>query len=277
MAKVTLRDYQVDAVNFTQRVDKSLLCMRVGSGKTICAMFAIREFINRKKVDKAIIACTKSSVSVFKHDFKEKANLDVGLVEQPEELFDFLKGDKKICLVKHSMFEKLGNDLINIKKLEKISMSGVRVALVIDEAHKIQNPDGLAQEAYHRIDFLFDEVVLLTATPYSSCLSQFYGLICIIYPNLWKSKKAFFDNYIDELAIKDKFTRKIVRKEKIRYKNLKHFRKMIEPFTFFYYPAIALVHCEHHTQLTQEHMATYNDLCKGLLSEEELEKMEKTK
>ena len=105
MAKVTLRDYQVDAVNFTQRVDKSLLCMRVGSGKTICAMFAIREFINRKKVDKAIIACTKSSVSVFKNDFKEKANLDVELIEQPEELFEFLKGNKRICLVKHSMFE----------------------------------------------------------------------------------------------------------------------------------------------------------------------------
>ena len=168
MAKITLRDYQVGAVNFTQKVDKSLLCMRVGSGKTICAMFAIREYINKKQVDKAIVACTKSSVSVFKQDFKEKAGIDVELIETPEELFNFLKGDKKLCLVKHSMFEKLGNDLINIKKLEKISMSGLRVALVIDEAHKIQNPEGLAQEAYHRIDFLFDKVVLLTATPYSS-------------------------------------------------------------------------------------------------------------
>ena len=277
MAKIALRDYQVNAVNFTQKVERSLLCMRVGSGKTICAMFALREFINKKKVDKAIIACTKSSVSVFKNDFKEKANLDIELIEDPEELFTFLKGSKKICLVKHSMFEKLGSDLINIKKLEKISMNGVRVALVIDEAHKIQNPEGLAQEAYHRIDFLFDKVVLLTATPYSSCLSQFYGLICIIYPNLWKSKREFFNNYIDEITIKDPRTHRVVRKEKIRYKNLKHFRKMIEPFTFFYYPPIPLVHLEHHIQLSLEHMATYNELCKGLLSKEELEKMEKKK
>ena len=277
MAKITLRDYQVGAVNFTQKVDKSLLCMRVGSGKTICAMFAIREYINKKQVDKAIVACTKSSVSVFKQDFKEKAGIDVELIETPEELFNFLKGDKKLCLVKHSMFEKLGNDLINIKKLEKISMSGLRVALVIDEAHKIQNPEGLAQEAYHRIDFLFDKVVLLTATPYSSCLSQFYGLICIIYPNLWKSKREFFNKYIEEITIKDPRTHRVVRKEKIRYMNLKDFRNKIEPFTFFYYPVIPLVHKEWHTQLSPEHMAEYNELCKGLLSKEELEKMEKKK
>ena len=277
MAKIVLRDYQVEAVNFTQRVDKSLLCMRVGSGKTVCAMFAIREYINKKKVDKAIVACTKSSVSVFKQDFKEKAGIDVELIETPEELFNFLKGDKKLCLVKHSMFEKLGNDLINIKKLEKISMSGLRVALVIDEAHKIQNPEGLAQEAYHRIDFLFDKVVLLTATPYSSCLSQFYGLVCIIYPNLWKSKREFFNKYIEEITIKDPRTHRVVRKEKIRYMNLKYFRKKIEPFTFFYYPVIPLVHKEWHTQLSPEHMVEYNELCKGLLSKEELEKMEKKK
>ena len=277
MAKITLRDYQKEAVLFTQKVDKSLLCMRVGSGKTICAMFAIREFINKKQVDKAIIACTKSSVSVFKKDFKEKANVDVPLAESEAEFFDFLKGDGKICLIKHSMFEKLGNDLINIKKLEKLANEGLRLALVIDEAHKIQNPEGLAQEAYHRIDFAFNKVVLLTATPYSSCLSQFYGLICVIYPNLWKSKREFYRNYIDEITIRDRMTHRVVRKEKVRYRNLAHFRKIIEPFTYFYYPAIPLCHIEHHTQLTPEHMAEYNELAKGTLTEEDRKKIEEKK
>ena len=59
--------------------------------------------------------------------------------------------------------------------------------------------------------------------------------------------------------------------------NLKDFRNKIEPFTFFYYPVIPLVHKEWHTQLSPEHMAEYNELCKGLLSKEELEKMEKKK
>lgn len=269
MAKIILRDYQAEAVRFTQKVDKSLLCMRVGSGKTVCAMFAIREFLNRKQVDKAIIACTKSSVSVFQKDFEEKAGIEVPLIESVEELFEFLEGTKKICLVKHSMFEKAGNDLMTIKRLEKISMAGVRVALVVDEAHKIQNPEGIAQEAYHRIDFLFDKVILLTATPYSSCLSQFWGLICLIHPEIWPNKRKFFYEFIDEITIKDPYTRRVIRKEKVRYKNLAKFRKMIEPFTYFYYPKIELVHIEHHTQLTPEHLAEYDELAKGILKEKE--------
>lgn len=272
MPKTILRDYQAKAVMFTQRVEKSLLCMRVGSGKTICAMFALREFIKRKQVDKAIVACTKSSVSVFQKDFEEKAGIEVPLAESVDELFDFLEGKGRVCIVKHSMFEKAGNDLMTIKKLEKLSMEGLRVALVVDEAHKIQNPEGVAQEAYHRIDFLFDRVVLLTATPYSSCLSQFWGLICLIHPEIWPTKRSFFNEFIDEIAIRDPRTHRVIRKEKVRYKNLSKFRKMIEPFTYFYYPPIPLVHVEHHAQLTPEHMAEYNELCKGLMPKKEEEK-----
>ena len=269
MEQITLRDYQIKAVQFTQKVDKSLLCMRVGSGKTVCAMFALREFLNKKQVDKAIVACTKSSVSVFQQDFKEKAGIDVSLIETPNELISFLKGSKKVCLVKHSMFEKAGNDLVVIRQLEKISMGGTKVALVIDEAHKIQNPEGLAQEAYHRIDWLFDKVVLLTATPYSSCLSQFWGLVCIIHPEIWPTKRKFFNRYIDEIAIRDPRTHRIIRKEKVKYKNLKEFREIIEPFTYFYYPTIPLVHIEHHTRLNN--YTVYDDLCKGVMKNEEEE------
>ena len=107
---------------------------------------------------------------------------------------------------------------------------------IIDEAHKMQNPEGITHDAYEHIADFFQRVILMTATPYSSCLSQFYGLIHLIYPNIWKSKRAFYDRYIEEIIIKDPRTHRPVRKEKIAYKNLKEFRSKIEPFTYFYYP-----------------------------------------
>ena len=263
MTKIQLRDYQEEAVKFAFRVKKALFCMRVGSGKTICAMFSLRALFLKKQIDKAIIACTKSSVSVFKEDFKDKAGMNVELIESADELVEFLKdSDRKICLVKHSMFEKAGNNIVTIKKLEQIAKVK-KVCLIVDEAHKIQNPEGVAQEAYHRIDFLFDRVLLYTATPYSSCLSQFWGLICLIYPNLWPTKRKFFDRFIDEIAIHDPKTRKIIRKEKVRYRNLKEFRKAIELFTYFYYPVIPLVHIEHRTRLKD--YTKYDELCKSTI------------
>ena len=275
--KIKLRDYQQEAVNFAKKVKRCLFCMRVGSGKTVCAMFALRAFFKEKLIDKAVVACTKSSVPVFVEDFKEKANIDVPVIEDAEEFIKFFKGTDKVCVVKHSMFEKAGNDIMIVKKLEQIYDSGLKVALVIDEAHKMQNPEGVTHDAYFHIEEMFDRVVLMTATPYSSCLSQFYGLIHLIYPKLWKSKREFFDNYIEEITIKDPRTYRVVRKEKVAYKNLKEFRKRIEPFTYFYYPPIALVHREHKCKLSEEHYKEYLRLCWGILRDEEKDKIEKLK
>jgi superfamily II DNA or RNA helicase len=276
--KIKLRDYQQEAVNFAKRVKRCLFCMRVGSGKTVCAMFALRAFFKEKLIDKAVVACTKSSVPVFVEDFKEKANIDVPVIEDENEFVKFFKNKKdKVCVVKHSMFEKAGNDIIIVKKLEQIYDSGTKVALVIDEAHKMQNPEGVQHDAYFHIEEMFDRVILMTATPYSSCLSQFYGLIHLIYPKLWKSKRQFFDNYIEEITIKDPKTFRVVRKEKVAYKNLKEFRKRIEPFTYFYYPPIALVHQEHKCKLSEEHYRQYLDFCWGIMDEKSLEKLENKK
>lgn len=274
---IKLRDYQKEAVKFAKEVKKCLFCMRVGSGKTICAMFALRSFLKNKMVDKAVIACTKSSVPVFVEDFKEKANLDVPVIEEAEDFVRFFKGKGKVCIIKHSMFEKAGNDIVIIKKLEQIYDSGLKVALVIDEAHKMQNPEGVQHDAYFHIEEMFDRVILMTATPYSSCLSQFYGLIHLIYPKLWRSKRQFFDNYIEEITIKDPRTHRVVRKEKVAYKNLKEFRTLIEPFTYFYYPAIPIVHKEVHTRLSEEHYNEYLDKCHGVIDEETQEKIDKIK
>ena len=191
--KIKLRDYQQEAVNFAKRVERCLFCMRVGSGKTICAMFALRSFFKNKLIDKAVVACTKSSVPVFVEDFKEKANLDVRVIEDENEFVEFFKGKEKVCIIKHGMFKKAGNDIMTIKRLEKIYDKGTKVALVIDEAHKMQNPEGIEHDAFLHIEEMFSRIILMTATPYSSCLSQFYGLIHLINQYVWKSKREFYN------------------------------------------------------------------------------------
>ena len=271
--KIKLRDYQQKAVNFAKKVNECLFCMKVGSGKTICAMFALRSFFKEKLIDKAVIACTKSSAPVFVEDFKEKANLDVRVIEDENEFVEFFKVKEKFCIIKNVMFKKACNDIVIIKKLEKIYDSGLKTALIIDEAHKMQNPEGIEHDAFLHIEEMFSRIILMTATPYSSCLSQFYGLIHLIYQDIWKSKREFYDRYIDEIIIKDPKTHRPVRKEKIAYKNLKEFRSKIEPFTYFYYPPIPLQHIEHKVKLSEEHYEEYLRLCWGILDEETQEKL----
>ena len=159
MAIIKLRDYQQEAVKFALKVPKSIYCMRVGSGKTICAMFTLRALFKRKMTDKAVVACTKTAVNVFMEDFQDKAGIKPTLIEKEEDFFNFLQNDEKLCLIKHSMFKKLGNDIININSLNKIKKEmNVRVTLVIDEAHKMQNPEGVEHEAFQRVSNIFDNI-----------------------------------------------------------------------------------------------------------------------
>ena len=120
MGSIVLRDYQQEAVKFALKVPKSIYCMRVGSGKTVCAMFTLRALFRRNLTDKAVVACTKTAVNVFMEDFQDKAGIKPTLIEKEEDFFKFLQGKEKLCLIKHSMFKKLGNDIININSLNKI-------------------------------------------------------------------------------------------------------------------------------------------------------------
>lgn len=278
MSKIVLKDYQKEAVKYALKNERVLFCMRVGSGKTFSSLFSLRMFFKNKWIDKSIIACTKSSTLAFKEDLKEKLGYNVDLIEEPERLFTFLRSNDKVCLVKHSMLKEIGSDFNYIRELSSMCLEGnLRLGLIVDEAHKLQNTEGVTHEAFNRIRVLFSRIILMTATPYSSCLSQFYGLIHLIYPDLWKSKREFFNKYIDEVLIRDPRTFRVVRKEKVRYRNLKDFREHVVPFTYFYYPPIPLEHVEFRTKLPQDKMLEYEELCKGILRDEDKEKIEKTK
>ena len=150
---------------------------------------------------------------------------------------------------------------------------------VIDEAHNLSNAEGVGairsscgvgHQCFERCRFMFTRISLLTATPYSSCLSQFYGLIHLIYPKLWAKPRDFWDNYIELKELKDWKTGKFLRYEKVAYKNLKQLRQLIEPFTYFYYPVAKLNFIEHKARLKS--YDKYNDLVTGVITEEDIEK-----
>ena len=123
--KIKLKDYQEEAVKFALNNKHSLYCMKVGCGKTICALFSARALLKRKEIDKVIIACTATATNVFEKDLKEKAGVEVKLITKCDEFINFLNNKEKICLIKHSMFENLGNDLIYLKTMQNIKKEGI--------------------------------------------------------------------------------------------------------------------------------------------------------
>lgn len=269
---IKLFDFQIEAVKRAISSFYQLICVRTGGGKTIIAMTYANLLLKKNLSDKVVFACTVSASAAVHAEFEEKFDIDVPIYTETEQFLDFLRDSKKkICIIKHSMFEKLGKDQNVIDGIREIlTGNNARVGLVIDEVHKLSNDKGLEHLAFMNIKFMFNRIMIMTATPYSSCLTQLYGIVHLINPTLWKSKTAFERDHIVEQVIK--VDGKVRRKEKIAYKNLKMLREKISPFTFFYYPKINLRFFDHKVQLKD--YTDYDEICKGVLTVTELERLE---
>lgn len=248
-----------------------LLCVRVGGGKTLIAMFYLRNLFKKNMIDKAVFACTVSAAVAVRGEYKEKLGIELPQFEKVEDYLDWYRSnDEPICVIKHSMFEKLGYDKNIINELRSIAeQPGKRCAIIIDEVHKLGNPQSIAHTAFMNIKFVFERILVMTATPFSSGLLTTYGVIRLVNPLLWKTVGAFKSLFITEQTIR--VNGKVARKEIVEYKNLNLLRKMIEPFTFFYYPKIKLNFFQHSIMLKD--YSEYDDICKGVLTAKELEKL----
>ena len=265
-------EFQQEAVKRALNSLNYLLCVRVGGGKTLIAMFYAKLLRKKKLADKIAFACTVSAAVAVAGEFKDKIGLDVPQITTVDQYFNWLNNDEPVCIFKHSFFEKLGYDQGVIDDLDDfVEHSGKKVALVIDEAHKISNEKGIAHTAFQNIRFSFCRIIAMTATPWQSGLSQLFGTIRLVSPNCWKSRAAFTRDHIVQEVIR--VNGKVRRVETVAYQNLKKLREKIAPFTFFYYPKIPLNFIYHNVRLPD--YTEYDEICKGILTEKELERLTK--
>lgn len=269
---VKLFDFQQEAVKRALNAINYLLCIRVGGGKTLIAMVYAKLLRKKNLADKIAFACTVSAAVAVAGEFRDKLNKEVPQITTVDEYLEWLENDEPVCIFKHSFFEKIGYNQDAIDSIYDIlNRNKKRVALVIDEAHKLSNDKSIAHTAFMNVRFSFERVLLLTATPWASGLEQLYGTIHLIQPKLWKSKAAFIRDHIVQEVIR--VNGKVRRVETIAYQNLQMLRKKIEPFTFFYYPKIPLNFYYH--KVTLPDYSEYDEICKGVLTEKELERLTK--
>ena len=269
---VKLFDFQQEAVKRALNAINYLLCVRVGGGKTLIAMVYAKLLRKKNLADKIAFACTVSAAVAVASEFRDKLGMTVPQITTPDEYINWLNNDEPVCIFKHSFFEKLGYDQDVLDRIyDTLEANKKRIALVIDEAHKISNEKGIANSALMNLKFSFERMLFMTATPYQTCVSQMYGLLRLINPHLWKSKAEFMRLYVEEQVIM--VNGKVRRKEKVAYKNLNDLRKRISPFTYFYYPKIKLNFFHHKVKLPD--YTEYDNICKGVLTDKELERLNK--
>lgn len=202
--KATLRDYQVDSLNWFEKLDYlgfgGILADEMGLGKTIQTI----SFILSKKNTKTLIVTPTSLIHNWKSEFEKFApTLSVGISHGlRKDRLNLIKNvhDYDVVL---TTYGSLRNDL---EEFEKITFD----YCIIDEAQNIKNPLASSTDAVKAINA--KNKFALTGTPIENNLLELWSIFDFIMPGYLYSLTKF-----NAIFVKDPT-------------HIENLKKMIKPF-----------------------------------------------
>jgi len=151
--------YQEEASDFVVGRDYAAVFHEQGLGKTKIAIDAGLEWLKRQQIDTILIFTKKSLVDNWKAEFKEHSYLQPSILSENSSLNYYVFTSPTRAVLAHYEVAK--------KEEKRLSMwlKSRRVAVFLDEAVKIKNPDSELTKTFIRLSRLFRKRVILTGTP----------------------------------------------------------------------------------------------------------------
>lgn len=151
--------YQQEAVDFVRSRDYCAIFHEQGLGKTKIAIDAILAWLGAKQVDTVLIFTKKSLVDNWRREFAQHSYLKPSvLTEKAGQNYYVLTAPVRVIVAHYEVAKKEERRLSAWMKTR-------RVAVVLDEAVKIKNPDADLTQVFFRLGRLCTKRVIMTGTP----------------------------------------------------------------------------------------------------------------
>lgn len=175
--KITLRDYQYKAAYALSVGDGGFDFSVPGAGKTIIAYAAYIKMHENKEVDRIFVMGPGSSYNAWYDEYKtcfginpDFENLSIETTENCKiYLSASVKNHKEITFINTEKVRLLKKSIIEFMKRS-------RVLFIVDEAHKIKNPNAAVTIAVLEITKYATARIILTGTPMPNGYEDLYSL-----------------------------------------------------------------------------------------------------
>ena len=185
MINIKLHNYQIEGLNFLLQHRGGLLLDEQGLGKTIQALYCIRESLSPglstcTNLEALIIVCPAIMQATWKHHVKQ------------------ILGDLHIKILIHS-YEWYSKEEHLKEVIKKINKSYQNIAIIVDEAHYIKTPTSKRTQSVFALLKLpqVSFKILLTGTPITRDIDDLYIPLKIFYPNFCKSIYEFRKRFMN--------------------------------------------------------------------------------
>jgi SNF2 family DNA or RNA helicase len=210
--KATLRPYQVEGVNWVERLRlmflSGILADDMGLGKTLQAICAIAQYRQKKK-GLALIVCPTSLLYNWKEEFgKFDPELNILVIDDiPTARKRLIEGMKKydVVITSYTLLQK------DIEHYKQTHFGYV----ILDEAQHIKNRGTRNAKSVKMIQA--EHRLILSGTPIENSLDEMWSLFDFLMPGFLSTYDRFVEKYIRVSGAE-------------QTKNLEYLRKKVAPF-----------------------------------------------
>jgi SNF2 family DNA or RNA helicase len=151
--------YQQEAVNFVRDREFCAIFHEQGLGKTKIAIDALLTWLAETQIDTALVFTKKSLVDNWRQEFDQHTYLKPSvLTDNSGHNYYVLTAPVRVVIAHYEVAKKEEKRLTAWLKTR-------RVAVILDEAVKIKNPDADLTQSFFRLSPLFARRVVMTGTP----------------------------------------------------------------------------------------------------------------
>ncbi len=178
-----------------------------GAGKTsiVYGAYAFLKSLpkeNPRHVDKLLVVGPLSSFAPWENEFSEcfgykpnsfrmSGDSDISVKQKLEHLYS--PNSPELTLIFHGGVDRFQNDIIDFLKRNK-------TMVVVDEAHRIKNPEGVWGKSVTEISKEAVSRVILTGTPVPNGYQDIFNLYKFIYPFKFKEILKFHYHNLEDMT-----------------------------------------------------------------------------
>lgn len=227
--KLPMYPYQKVGAYFMLAVKKCFNLDDPGMGKTIQSIGYIKllQKLLKKSNVKVLVATTSSVVYQWESEVKKFSNLlpvviDGSKARRTNDYTNFAKDRRNVMIINHTKV------LHDFDKIRAVKWD----AIIIDEASALKDRSTAMYKYYDYLAKAVDRFVLLTATPISNNLEEFYNLFQLFQLNFLPEYPEFRERFLitKPVTVKKPGGAKFTIQSVVGSKNITEFRELIEPF-----------------------------------------------
>ncbi len=197
---IKVKPYNHQKVAFDFALEKleergcAALLMDMGLGKSLTSIAIIGQLYKSNKIEKVLIICPTSIISVWQEEFEKFADYDYNIESITGTTMDNRK--KKLRSLNHKQGLKIA--IINYEatwRMERELTLYKADMIICDESQKIKNPSATQSKTIHRLGNKASYKLILTGTPVQNSPMDVFSQWKFLDPNIFGLSYYAFRNH----------------------------------------------------------------------------------